>query len=175
MEKHIRSSLTINRGSDAPGQLKVIETQLNSVLRMELCHLQGIEYSYNSIFANIDDVFLPNIIALAGQEHGQDELYRMLIATAPDLTSIISRRAVLPERIAENTAQVVALNAAHVRQVADLKAENLQQTAALDVKRLELERELESIESGQGGVPSLADTSIASIQRSSGKKRDRSV
>mmetsp|Transcript_19249 Transcript_19249/g.35981 ORF Transcript_19249/g.35981 Transcript_19249/m.35981 type:complete len:526 (+) Transcript_19249:523-2100(+) len=172
-----------NRRSVDVGQTKVIMTQLNSNTRMEICNLQSIDYSYNSIFVEIDDVFIPHIMALVGRKHGQDELYRMIIATAPAMASIINRRAALRERIAENVArataldsshtrQVEAMNAQHARKVTDLTKENLRQATALTAQRLEMDRELESIVSG-GGAHSVVDTNLSSVRKPRGKKRDR--
>eukprot|EP00579_Thalassiosira_antarctica_P021762 CAMPEP_0201974550 /NCGR_PEP_ID=MMETSP0904-20121228/50852_1 /ASSEMBLY_ACC=CAM_ASM_000553 /TAXON_ID=420261 /ORGANISM="Thalassiosira antarctica, Strain CCMP982" /LENGTH=71 /DNA_ID=CAMNT_0048525103 /DNA_START=38 /DNA_END=249 /DNA_ORIENTATION=- len=70
--------------------------------------------------------------------------------------------------MAENRAQVAALNAEYTRQVAALSAENLRQTAALDAKTRR--KELESIETG-GVKQSMVDASLSSIAKLRGKKR----
>jgi len=47
---------------------------------------------------------------------------------------------------AKHARRVEDLNAEHAHQMATLKAYNLRETAILDTQRLEIERELESIE-----------------------------
>jgi len=171
LEKHISSAIKTNgetrENSDA-GRAKVIKTQLNSNTRKEFSLLQGIDYAYSSLFTEIDSVLLPDVLALKGETFGQNELYRMLIATAPDLVSVVNRRGVLKQNMAENRAQVAALNAEYTRQVAALSAENLRQTAALDAKTRR--KELESIETG-GVKQSMVDASLSSIAKLRGKKR----
>ena len=96
MKNCIDHAININKrsegGSHTAGRTKVIETQLQGSKRMELCHLQGICQSYDSIFAQIEPVFLPEVLALVGEKLGQNELYRMLMATIPDLASFADRR-----------------------------------------------------------------------------------
>ena len=109
---HIDCAMRINKYEErSHGRAKVVEAQLNSDERMELCHLQGIGYSYGSIFAEIEPILLPEVFALVGERYGQDELYQMLITAAPDLVSIVNRRAVIKERIAEKSARIAALEA----------------------------------------------------------------
>ena len=152
LEKHIASAIKTNREnrgiSDGAGRAKVIETQLNSDARMELCHLQGIDYSYGSLFVEVDPILLPDVLALVGDKYGQNELYRMLISTAPDLASIVNEKVALKERMAEKTARIAAINA------------GWRQTAALIHDNLQMNEELASIESGEG-------------HKLSGKKRGR--
>ena len=96
MEKHIGKACGINHRTckgnayDAASRAKVIATQLNSTARRELCGLQGVEYSYDSMFGGIDPILLPNLLAMTSRSHGQTELHRMLLATAPDLTSLMN-------------------------------------------------------------------------------------
>eukprot|EP00580_Thalassiosira_gravida_P000484 CAMPEP_0201601042 /NCGR_PEP_ID=MMETSP0492-20130828/2065_1 /ASSEMBLY_ACC=CAM_ASM_000837 /TAXON_ID=420259 /ORGANISM="Thalassiosira gravida, Strain GMp14c1" /LENGTH=146 /DNA_ID=CAMNT_0048064103 /DNA_START=1 /DNA_END=439 /DNA_ORIENTATION=+ len=101
----------------------------------------------------------------------------MLIATAPDLASIVNRRAVLLGRIAENVAQEIALNDEHVTWVeathaalAARTADNLRKTAALAAKRLEVEQELKSIESGERAHSMVDTTNLDSVASSCGRK-----
>ena len=99
LNKYIQSALRINRehqgNLNAAGRAKVLSTQLNSVTRRELCDLQSASYSYGSIFADIDPILLPTVFFLTCKEHGQSELYCMLIATVPDVASLIDRKAML--------------------------------------------------------------------------------
>ena len=114
MTKHIESAIGINRSNDgnshAAGRAKVIETQLNSHKRKVLCCLWGVDYSYESIFSDIEPLLLPEVIALVGGNYGHDELYRMLLVTAPYLLSAVNRSAVIKERIAALLGEVHELN-----------------------------------------------------------------
>jgi len=149
----IASAININdenRGnSHAAGRAKVIATQLNRNARMELCRLQGVEYSYGSIYAAIEPVLLPDLLALTGGEHGQNELYRMLVATAPNLTSLINKKSMLKETIARNMARMTALTAEYSRQSSYLTAENF-----------DLNRRLESIESAENTQSTVMERRI---------------
>ena len=49
---------------DGIGRAKVIRYHLNSQTLKELCYLQGIEYSAGSIFADIESILLPKVLAL---------------------------------------------------------------------------------------------------------------
>lgn len=95
----------------AARRAKVIHTQLSSKNRKNLCQLQGVEYSPSSIFADIEPVLLPNILALIGGAHDQSELYIALLPSAPDLVSLIDKKAMLEEVIAQNMADITALDA----------------------------------------------------------------
>ena len=77
----LQSAITINKESyqHSGGRFKVLTIQLNSDRRMDQCRIQGVPYSYSSIFSDIDALVLPEVLSLVGQTHGQNELYRMLI------------------------------------------------------------------------------------------------
>ena len=96
------------------GRSKVIKFQLNSENRKAMHRFQGIEYEYSSIFSEIDPLVLPDVLALVGREHGQTELYRMLVASVSDLESTMNRKAIIKQKIEEKTAQIAAL-AAEIR------------------------------------------------------------
>ena len=110
IQSHIESAVAINRGHlgspGGAGRSKVIETQLNSQKRKELCRLQCLDYSHGSIFAEIEPILLPEVLALVGGKHGQNELYQMLLGTAPDLVSIVNRKAVIKQQIADHLDKV---------------------------------------------------------------------
>ena len=127
---HIGAALEINishkGNSSAAGRAKVIATQLNSVKREEICGLQGIDYSFSSLFGCVEPILLPNILALTCREHGQNELYRMLLVTAPDLTSLLNRTLMMKDAVAEKSSQIadLAIELANVkRKMATLTAE----------------------------------------------------
>ena len=67
-----------------------------------------------------------------GEEHGQNEMYQMLLATAPDLASVVNRKGLLKQTIAKNVAII-----------ADLEAK----TAALAARNLQINNDLASMES----------------------------
>mmetsp|Transcript_3158 Transcript_3158/g.5761 ORF Transcript_3158/g.5761 Transcript_3158/m.5761 type:complete len:126 (+) Transcript_3158:247-624(+) len=122
---------------------------------MELSSLQGVEYSYSRIYSEIEPVLLPNILALGGEKHGQNEIFCMLIATVPDLASVVNKKAVIKEKIAENNAEYARRTAEHLRQIAALTSENLQ-----------LNKELVSIDSGEKNQPVVVHGKTKRRQRS---------
>ena len=93
------------------GRSKVIRSQLNSQVRKELCHLQGIEYSVNNLFADIEPNLLPRILALILKNHGQRELYTALVPMAPDLMSFVDSKSMMQEMMAKN-ANIISILAA---------------------------------------------------------------
>ena len=84
--KLIEAACKDNRSTD-PGRAKVIRSHLNSQTLKKLCQLQGMEYIPGNLFADIEPVLLPQILALISSKHGQSELYTTLIQTAPNLLS----------------------------------------------------------------------------------------
>jgi len=132
----------------AVGRQKVIKYQLNSQIRKIICELEGIEYSDSNIFANIEPVLLPKILALIWSRHGQKELYSALIPTAPDLLSYIDRMTMLNSILAKNTALAASLRTEHERKVAALEAEYSSQTTRLTAQNIEVINRLKLIELG---------------------------
>jgi len=131
-----------------PGRAKVIGSHLNSQTLKKLCNLQGIEFSYSNIFADIEPVLLPKILALIGNEHGQSEFYTALIHTAPDLLSYIDRKGLIRDVMAKNTARAAALATEYEQKVAALKTEFLGQTAHITAENNGLSNRLALIELG---------------------------
>ena len=101
----------IEKNQAQNGRTKVINLQLNSVKREELHRLQGIPYCYDSIFAEIDPLVLPDVLALVGQSHGQTELFRMLVHSVSDLFSTVNRKMVVKQKLDDKTAEMTALSA----------------------------------------------------------------
>ena len=124
MGSYINAALHMNKtntNSEATGRAKVIEYQLNSQTRKKLCELQDIEYcSVGTLYADIEPVLLPGILALIGGNHSQCELYTALIQMVPDLLSCIDRNSMIKDEMARNTAQMAKLD----RQLAVLSARN---------------------------------------------------
>ena len=133
------------------------EEVLNDWTLKKLCELQGIEYTPGSIFADIEPVLLPDILALIRSRHGQSELYTALIHTAPDLLSFIDRKALIQDIMAKNTARAAALKAKYEREMAILTAKNN-----------ELSHRLALIESGDS-----KQSSVGKYNGDKGKKRRR--
>jgi len=131
-----------------PRRVKVVYAQLKSQNRKGLCQIQGIDYSYESIFSEIDALVLLEVLSFVAWHHKQTELFRMLVTVAPDLSSIVNRPAFLKERIVEYEREIAALN----------------------TKRLEMKRELESLQS-RGETN---DKEVQEDEKLSGKKRNRS-
>ena len=81
----INEALLINRRYDrsphAAGGAKVIATHLDDTKRSELCRLQGINYSYSSMFRGI------NLVLANSGEDGKRDLSGILATTLPSLCS----------------------------------------------------------------------------------------
>ena len=112
--KQIHSGYSSNMqylNSHAVGRAKVIEYQLNSQNRKEMCHLQGVEYSAeDNMLAGVEPKLLPKILALIGEKHGQSEFYTALLPVAPDLLSFIDRKALIVDEKARTAVQMKELS-----------------------------------------------------------------
>ena len=159
MQSVINNTCKVNRMNSNPGRAKVIKYQLNSLQRKKLCEMQGIDYTPGNIFADIEPVLLPRILALIGDRHGQSELYTALIPTAPDLLSYIDRKAMLNDVLVKNAARETSLSkeykyklaechAEYERKVAALKSEYSYQTSRLTAHNVEVNNRLELIDLG---------------------------
>ena len=69
------------------GRRKVIDTQLNSKSRTEICNLQEVSSKFSSLFVDIDSFLLPYVISLIGKNSSQNDVYQVLLAMAPQLSS----------------------------------------------------------------------------------------
>ena len=116
IKDHVNSALDWNRlRRNKAIRKKVIDTQLNSKPRMQLCKLRGIGYCQSSIFAEIEQIILPEAISLVGEKYKHNELYQMLLAVVPGLVSVVDRKAVLKQSRAENLARMKALEYENAR------------------------------------------------------------
>ena len=164
MSRYIDSAAKLNKvhqSFHAAGRAKVINYQLSSNERNEVCCLQGVDYSAGSNFADIEPILLPRILALIGEEHGQSELYAALLPMVPDLMSCVDTSAMMKDLLVKNKARDNDL----VVQIAELTG----QRAALSTKNDQLSRRLTIRESGD-----RRQTTVAGSTAASGKKRQRS-
>jgi len=143
--RYINWAISANDDAINADRYKIISCQLNSDRRKGLCALQGINYSYGSIFSEIDPVILPNLLELVGKKYGQDELYRMLIAIVPDLASMVNKKVAMQEKIESNITMIAKIDADYEREVAALNAVRLRRTSALAAQNEKLNEELSSL------------------------------
>jgi len=125
----------IEKNQEENGRTKVINLQLNSSKREELHRLQGIPYCYDSIFAEIDPLVLPEVLAVVASEHEQTELFRMLVHSVSDLFSTVNRKMVVKQKLADKTAEMEDLSA----KMAALSAKMVDLSAEMSELREELE------------------------------------
>ncbi|KAL7452149.1 hypothetical protein ACHAWC_003882, partial [Mediolabrus comicus] len=92
IQRHIHAATKINRenrnNTVAAGRAKVIHTQLNSAKRAELAHLQGVDRSL--YLSEIDNLHLPEVLALVGKSHGHAEFFLALQASVTGLISTVN-------------------------------------------------------------------------------------
>ena len=113
---------------EAAGKEKVIQTQLLSTNRAELCRLQ--EVDHHSVFSEIDPIHLPEVLSLIGERHGQGELYVALISSIMSLFSTMSREGCIQQE-----------KEYYVAEIAEYRAKIAENKAKLE----ELDRELAAI------------------------------
>jgi len=138
MIRHINLAVELNRqhrSSRVAGKAKVINYQLYSNKRKEMCHVQGIEYrSIGNVFTDIEPTLLPRILALIGENHGQREFYRALIQMVPDLMSCVDTSGMMKALLVKNKAQADSLRQqanALMQQASVITAENSQLSGRL--------------------------------------------
>ena len=90
------------------------QTHLNTRYRRQLCEIQGLDYSYDSLFAEIPHCILPELFATLHEDPGEmdhemDPL-RALVATVSSWTSLVDRRLMAETTLEGNRAQVKQLN-----------------------------------------------------------------
>ena len=158
MISHIDSAVQLNKlrySSHAAGRGKVIEYQLDSQTREEMCRLQGIECSAeDNMLADVEPKLLPNILILIGREHGQSELYTALLPVTPDLLSFIDRKAMIIDEKKKVQVQMKELS---------------RQLAALADKDDQLNSRLASIELGD------SKEAVGDEGKEGGDKRQRII
>ena len=169
MIRHIDHAIQLNEqhhSSRATGREKVIEYQLNSQSRKDLCRLQGIEYcSIGNLFLDVEPTLLPRILALIRNRHGHGEFYASLIPMVPDLMSHVDTSGMIKDEMAKNEAHDNDL----VAQIAELT----RQRAALSAKNDQLSRRLAAKQSGDSHHSTIEEGS-GETAAESGKKRQRS-
>jgi len=145
---------------------KVIKCQLNSTTRKELCRLQGIEYcSIGTLFADIEPVFLPEVLSLIGSRHGQSEFYTALIPMVPDLMSSVDTSGMMKDEMVKNEA--------HAKDLAVQIAELTRQLEALSTKNDQLSRRLAAREESGDSRQSTIEEGIGETAAESVKKRQK--
>ena len=122
---HIDAALGINarNNPEVAGRVKVIETQLHSQTRAELCRLLGVD---RSVFREIDPLLLPEVLSLIGRRHGPRELYFGLLQSVMSLLSTVN--------VTECIKQERSYHAAKVAEYEAIAAEHRIKMEELDAK-----------------------------------------
>mmetsp|Transcript_25472 Transcript_25472/g.51115 ORF Transcript_25472/g.51115 Transcript_25472/m.51115 type:complete len:444 (+) Transcript_25472:173-1504(+) len=102
------NSFTCNSNSNRE---KLIDMQLHSMRRANLCRLQGIERSNAAFYGDFDPLHLPEILALVGRTHGLAELHVALKSSIVTLFSTVDRVKCLEQEMAYHQARVASLQA----------------------------------------------------------------
>ena len=97
------------------GKAKVIQTQLHSMNRADLCRLQDVNHF---VYNEIDPLHLPEVLSMIDRSHGQGELYVALLSSIMALFSTVN----LKECIQQERAYHAAKAAEHTTKVEELDA-----------------------------------------------------
>ena len=151
-----------NDEKHAVAKIKVVYT-LDEITRRTLSHHQGFDECVGHPFIDIDPLILPEALALAGSmRRSHNEFYRLLIATSPDLMSLVDKRAMLQVGMDKNTSQVADIAA----QIAALNA----RMSSLKVRGMQMKEQLSFIQSSADEQKPVA---VLGDSNKYGKKRDR--
>ncbi len=138
---------------EAAGKQKILQTQLNNSIRAELAELQGVG---QSLYSEINPLYLPEVIALAGRHHGQGELYVALKSSIAGVISTVNRKQCLQQQRAHHEAIIAERRAI----MAEQRVIIAQHRTMVDT----IEAEIEAIDEAEG-------TRIGSKSRSSKRRR----
>mmetsp|Transcript_34446 Transcript_34446/g.50728 ORF Transcript_34446/g.50728 Transcript_34446/m.50728 type:complete len:458 (+) Transcript_34446:213-1586(+) len=149
-QAYIKMATEINRGygngnnPEEAGREKVIETQLRSETRAELCRLQGVDHS---LFNEIDPLHLPDVLALIGRSHGHGELYDALSSSIMLLFSTVNVKKCIQQERDHHLAEA----AEHAAKLAEhrAKAEQLDAKLAAMEEVVEVEGNERDPDNGQ--------------------------
>jgi hypothetical protein len=89
------------------GRIKVIQTQLHSGTRAWLAAVQGVD---RSLYSEINPLHLPEVVALVGRHHGQEELYVALKSSIAGVISTVNRIECIQQRRAYHAARLEELD-----------------------------------------------------------------
>ena len=89
---------------------RIKESQLNTRNRRRLCEMQGVDYSYSSIFAEIPTCILPELFASLWEDPDKMDPFRALVDTVSSWTSLVDRRLMVEATLERNRALVEQLS-----------------------------------------------------------------
>jgi len=148
--RHLNFALSKNRHYHHAGKEKIIHYQFNHLNRTALATLlSATPPTHNTVYAQIDPIVLPDVLALIGGNCTHSDMYLALIATASDLTSLVNKPAVFKERMDKNDREVAALTSEYERKAAALKADYESKLAVLTAKNMKMKEDLEILQSEQ--------------------------
>ena len=105
----IDTALNWNGFKKSPRE-RVIETHLDTRARRQLCEMQGVDYSYGSLFVEIPPCVLPELFATLWEHPEKMDPLRALVATVSSLTSLVDRRLMVETALERNRALIKQLN-----------------------------------------------------------------
>ena len=85
------------------GRQKVRKIQMNGTKREQLADLQGVT---NSVYSEIDSLYMPEVLALINRYHGGKELFSALQSTVTGLLSRVDMKLCIQEQMARNKARI---------------------------------------------------------------------
>ena len=99
MQDHIDDATRINirhkGNTEAAGREKVIQTQLDSMIRAQLAELQGVT---RSVYSEINPLHLPEVLSLIGNHHDEEDLYIALKSSIAALISTVNVKEFLQQQ-----------------------------------------------------------------------------
>ena len=125
---------------------RITQTHLKNCNRRQLCEMQGVDYSYDSIFAEIPPCVLPELFTLMWTDPGMMDPVRALVATVASWSSLVDRRLMVETTLEVNRAQVKQLNDT-VKQMNDTVKQLNDTAKRLDDRNADLEEKLKETES----------------------------
>ena len=105
----IHRMMSSNKLQRSPRQ-RVMQTQLDIRTRRQLCEMQGVDYIYGSLFAEIPQYVLPELFSTMGTDPAVMDPLRAIVATVASWTSLVDGRLMVETALERNRALVRQLN-----------------------------------------------------------------
>ena len=98
-----------------PPRVRIKRIHISTRNRRQLCEMQGVEYSYGSLFAEIPPCLLPELFSMmwtesdtrSGKIFGKMDPFRALVATVSSWTSLVVNGRVMVETALERNRVLV--------------------------------------------------------------------
>ncbi|EJK47121.1 hypothetical protein THAOC_34186 [Thalassiosira oceanica] len=110
-----------NRDGGLSPRERISRTHLHTRNRRQFCKMQGLDYSYGSLFVEIPTCVLPELFVTLWEDPDEMDPFHALVATVTDWTSLVDRRQMVEASLERNRALIKQLTGRNLELEAMLK------------------------------------------------------